>query len=51
MDGNLIAVNIPNGVSIVIMAAIGGVLLGFARKAIKGKGGSAVSSGPVFTGS
>lgn len=50
MDDNLISINIPNGVSIVIMAAVGAVILGLIRKAVKGKGGAGVTAGPVFTG-
>ncbi len=33
---NILAVNIPNGISILIMAVVGGFLLAAIRKAVKG---------------
>lgn len=33
---NILAVNIPNGISILIMAIVGGLLLAMARKAVRG---------------
>lgn len=50
VDENLIAINVPNGISILVMAALGGVVLAFVRKLAMGsKGGGGVASGPVFT--
>ena len=37
MGDNIISINIPNGVSIVIMAVVGGALLAFVRKALMKK--------------
>jgi len=42
---NILAVNIPNGISILIMAVVGAFLLGIVRKAVKGN----VSSGNALT--
>lgn len=36
---NIIAVNVPNAISILIMAAIGGVVAAALRKLVTGKGG------------
>lgn len=50
VNDNIISVNIPNGISILIMVVLGGVLLTFAKKALgMKKGGPAVASGPNFT--
>lgn len=49
MNENLIAVNVPNGVSILIMALVGGVLVSAVRKFAKRKTG-AVTTGPAFSG-
>lgn len=37
---NILAVNIPNAVSILIMAIVGGLLLAMLRKAVTGKASS-----------
>jgi hypothetical protein len=49
MDENLIAINVPNGISILIMAAVGGLVLAFVRKLAMAQKGGAVASGPVFS--
>ena len=50
---NILAVNIPNGVSILIMAVVGGFLLAMLRKAVKGKAsnGNALASQQQAPGS
>lgn len=35
-NDNILAVNIPNGISILIMAVVGGFLLAAIKKAVKG---------------
>lgn len=35
-NDNILAINIPNGISILIMAVVGGFLLAAVRKAVKG---------------
>lgn len=35
-NDNILAINIPNGISILIMAVVGGFLLAMVRKAVKG---------------
>jgi hypothetical protein len=49
-DENIIAVNVPNAVSIVAMAAIGGVVLTALLKLAGKRAGSSVSTGPSFSG-
>jgi hypothetical protein len=50
VDDNIISVNIPNGLSILIMGAIGAIVLAFVRKSVTGKGKPAIASGASFTG-
>lgn len=49
---NIIGINIPNGISILIMCVVGGLLLTAARKFAGGRGGFGgnVTTGPAFTG-
>lgn len=44
---NILAVNIPNGISILIMAVVGGFLLSMIRKAVKG---NVASNNPLASG-
>ena len=37
MGDNIISINVPNGVSITIMALIGGIVVAFVRKAAMGR--------------
>jgi hypothetical protein len=46
---NIISVNIPNGISILIMVFIGGLALAFGRKALGGKSATGAKSQAVFT--
>jgi hypothetical protein len=39
-NDNILAINIPNGISILIMAVVGGFLLAIVRKALKGNVGT-----------
>jgi chromate transport protein ChrA len=50
---NILAVNIPNGISILIMAIVGGLLLSMLRKAVKGNAsnGNALASQQMAPGS
>lgn len=53
MSENIIAPNVPNAVTIVIIVMIGAVILSFARKLILGRRGGiagTVTTGPAFTG-
>jgi hypothetical protein len=44
-NDNIIAINIPNIVSILIMAVVGGFLIGLASKALRqARGGSSMSA-------
>jgi len=45
VNENIIAINIPNAVSILVMAALGGLVFAFARKAIGGKPNVAFAPG------
>jgi hypothetical protein len=49
MDENLIAINIPNGISILIMVAIGGLVFAFIRKLAIGKPAGGIASSGVFS--
>ncbi len=49
MAENIIQPNIPNAITITIMAAIGTVVAGFLVKLVKGRTGSGIVSGPVNT--
>ncbi len=51
MNENIIGINVPNGISILIMAAIGGVVLAFVRKLAMGAKASGISAGPMTAGS
>ena len=52
-NDNILAVNIPNGISILIMAVVGGFLLAALRKAVKGnvRNDNALASGQPAPGS
>ena len=50
MNENIIAINVPNGISILVMAAIGGVVLAFLRKLAAGQKGTGLSAGPGAAG-
>lgn len=47
---NIIAPNVPNAITIVVMMMLGGVILGAVKKAVTGNKGADVSSGPAFSG-
>ena len=47
MNENIIAINIPNGLSILIMGAVGAIVWIGIRKAVLSKSGASVKSGPV----
>lgn len=50
MNENIIAVNVPNGISIAIMVIVGALVIGLARKALFGSKKTApVGNGPVFS--
>jgi hypothetical protein len=49
VNDNIISVNIPNGISILIMVAIGFVLLCAGQKLIGGTKKASVASGPNYT--
>lgn len=51
MNENIIAINIPNAISIIIMAAGGALLIAFLRKATgtKGAGAGQITTGAAFT--
>lgn len=50
-NDNILAVNIPNGISILIMAVVGGFLLAAIRKALKGNASSSNTLSAGQTGS
>jgi hypothetical protein len=52
VNDNILAINIPNGVSILVIVALGFVLLAAAKKVTgRGKKGSPVAAGPTFANS
>lgn len=53
MDDNIISVNVPNAISILVIVALGMVLMSIAHKFLGKRSGSIsgpVSAGPTFTG-
>ena len=45
MNDNIININVPNAIYIIVMALLGGVLLAFLRKQF-GRGGMAIGGAP-----
>lgn len=45
MNENIIAINVPNAVSIVLMALVGGFLLALIKKAVTGRGKQQIQAG------
>jgi hypothetical protein len=48
---NIVAINIPNIVSITLMAVVGGLILGLIGKAVKGANANSAGSGSQVFGS